>query len=145
MVVLVLVVAVLTISYASSMRAYLRQRGQIDGLSAQIASSTAHIHRLKAATREWSDPAYVEQQARQRLGWVFPGETAYQTIGPDGRPLAGTGKLSRRVEPSTKPVAWWSKEYASLESADHPARVRTVPQPATKIKPSTSSPQGSGG
>ena len=41
---LVLVAAVLVVSYASSMRAYLQQRSHINDLHAQIDSSAARHH-----------------------------------------------------------------------------------------------------
>jgi len=89
--ILLLVLAVLTVSYASSMRAYLQQRSHITDLKSQIAQREANITDLEREKRRWNDPAYVEQQARTRFGWVLPGETAYQVIGADGKPLSGTG------------------------------------------------------
>ena len=44
--ILVLVVAVLTVSYASSMRAYLEQRDHVASLNADIAASEAQIKSL---------------------------------------------------------------------------------------------------
>ena len=85
--VLVLVLAVLTISYASSMRAYLQQRSQISDLKAQIALRQTNIDRLEREKRRWHDPAYVEGQARARFGYLMPGEKSYVVIGEDGKPL----------------------------------------------------------
>jgi len=133
MAILVLVAAVLVVSYASSMRAYLQQRSQINDLRTQIASSQVDIKALQREKRLWADDAYVRQQARLRFGWVLPGETAYQVIGRDGKPLEHTdeltdpGSVARLV-----PESWWGKVYGSLEAADHP---RKKPTPATKISP----------
>lgn len=135
MVVFVLVVLVLVVSYASSMRAYLRQSGQLHGLQAQIASSQAQVRSLRAEEKRWSDPAFVRQQARLRLGWVMSGETAYQVIGTDGQPLRGTDKLSGAVVPRSTPEAWWSQQYDSLQAADHPDTYKKVPTPLSKITP----------
>src|SRR4051812_22313743 len=66
MAVLVLVAAVLVVSYASSMRAYIQQRSQISDLRAQIASSQRSISSLQREKRRWDDDAYVRQQARLR-------------------------------------------------------------------------------
>ena len=135
MAILVLVAAVLVVSYASSMRAYLQQRSQIGDLRAQIASSRTDISALQREKRRWGDDEYVRQQARLRFGWVLPGETAYQVIGRDGKPLEHTDELT---DPSsvarTVPEAWWGKVYGSLEAADHPKK---KPTPATKIAPPT--------
>ena len=82
MAVLLVVVAVLVVSYASSMRAYLEQRQQINTLQQQIASSKASIAKAEREKRRWKDPAYVEAQARSRFGWVLPGETSYRCSTP---------------------------------------------------------------
>ena len=76
MAILVVVLAVLVVSYASSMRAYLQQRAHINDLRAQIDSSERDIKALEREKRRWQDDAYVETQARERFGWVMPGETA---------------------------------------------------------------------
>ena len=133
MAILVLVAAVLVVSYASSMRAYLQQRSEINDLKAQIASSQTSITALAREKSRWADPEYVRQQARLRFGWVLPGETAYQVIGRDGQPLEHTDELA---DPSSVarpvPESWWGKVYGSLETADHPPQ---KPTPATKIQP----------
>ena len=127
--------AVLVISYASSMRAYLQQRDHINDLRREIATSKASIAEAEREKRRWQDPAYVEAQARKRFGWVMPGETSYQVLDGDGEPLTGADVLT---DPSSiapaKPKAWWSKAYSSLEAADHPEK-KVAPTPATKITP----------
>lgn len=133
MAILVLVLAVLVISYASSMRAYLRQRSHISDLSAQIKSSERDISSLEREKRRWADDAYVETQARERFGWVLPGETSYQVIDRNGKPLEQSNELT---DPSTVarqvPDAWWDKVKGSLDAADHPKK---APTPATRITP----------
>jgi cell division protein FtsB len=133
MAILVAVLAVLVVSYASSMRAYLQQRTHIADLRSQITRSDKDIKALEREKRRWADDAYVEAQARERFGWVMPGETSYQVIGRDGKPLERSDELT---DPSTVaqgvPEAWWDKVHSSLESADHP---RKKPTPATRITP----------
>lgn len=133
--ILLAVFAILVISYASSMRAYLQQRDHINDLKQQIATSKAGIAAAEREKRRWHDPAYVEAQARSRFGWVMPGETAFVVLGSDGKPLTTDDALT---DPSTvaqpRPKAWWSKAYSTLEAADHPVR-KVTPTPATKITP----------
>jgi cell division protein FtsB len=134
MAILVVVIAVLVVSYASSMRAYLQQRSHINDLRAQIASSESDIKALEREKRRWDDEAYVRSQATERFGWVMPGDTSYQVIDRNGKPL---GKTDELTDPNTVarsvPDAWWSKVYGSLEVADHPKK---APTPATRITPS---------
>lgn len=131
MAILVAVLAVLVVSYASSMRAYLQQRANIAELRAQVASTDRDIKSLEREKRRWDDDAYVQTQARKRFGWVLAGETSYQVIGRDGKPLRSGAELT---DPDTVaarvPRAWWDKVQSSLEAADHPKAKQT---PATKI------------
>ena len=134
MAVLVVVVAVLVVSYASSMRAYLEQRSHIGDLRAQLASSERDIKELEREKRRWEDDEYVKAQARDRFGWVLPGETSYQVIGRDGKPLEQGAELTDPDSVArTVPDPWWGKAYGSLEAADHP---QETPTPATRITPS---------
>jgi hypothetical protein len=132
------VLAVLTISYASSMRAYLQQRAQIEDLKGQIATTSASIADLEKEKRRWQDPAYLEQQARLRFNFVFPGETPYQVIDEDGRPLDSQETLS---DPSTivktVPPAWWDDVWGSVELAGNPPAPKAPPATSLTVPPGT--------
>ena len=130
----------LTVSYASSLRAYLQQRGQIAELKSQIASTSASIDELEREKRRWKDPAFLEQQARERFNFVMPGETAYQVIDNDGRPLDASEQLH---DPSTivktEPTAWYSDVWKTVELAGNPPKQQAPPastldQPAGKAQ-----------
>jgi len=128
--VLVLVLSVLTISYASSLKAYFQQHQQITQLQSQIASSEASIAELQQEKARWNDPAYVKQQARARFGYLMPGETSYVVIGADGKPLAAQATLSDpRTTTTTTPTAWWTTEWRSVQLAGDPPSTRTGSQP----------------
>ncbi len=126
--ILVLVLAVLTVSYASSMRAYLQQRSHITDLKTQIAQREANITDLEREKRRWNDPAYVEQQARERFGYLMPGETSYVVLGVDGKPLESRTSLSdpSTVDPKT-PTAWWTQEWKSVQLAGVPPKPTAPP------------------
>lgn len=119
--VLVLVLAVLTVSYASSLRAYLQQRAHIGDLKSQIAEREANINDLEREKQRWDDPAYVKAQARARFGYLMPGEAGFEVIGVDGKPLEAQASLN---DPSdvirTVPKAWWTAAWESMELAGNP-------------------------
>ena len=118
---LVLVLAVLTVSYASSLRAYLEQRSHIGDLKAQIVEREASINDLEREKRRWDDPAYVKAQARARFGYLMPGESGFEVIGADGTPVEAQASLN---DPSdvikTMPKAWWTAAWESVELAGNP-------------------------
>ena len=133
--ILVLVLAMLMVSYASSLRAYLEQRQHLATLRAEIASSQSDISRLEREKKRWSDPAYVRTVAHERFGWVLPGEIGFQVIGKDGKPLGHTDTLSdpTAVTEANRPL-WWQAAWGSVVAAGKkPVDQSDVPPPATKI------------
>ncbi|TIC87368.1 septum formation initiator family protein [Nocardioides sp. GY 10113] len=129
--VLVLVLAVLAVSYASSLRAYLQQRSQIDAVEAQIAERESAIDSLEREKERWTDPAFVAQQARARFGYVARGETPYVVVDKDGNPLDATVELSDpdSVGQHEEP-AWYDEMWASTEVAGNPPT--RIPDPPRK-------------
>lgn len=123
---LAVVLLVLTISYASSLRIYFAQRQEIASTRAEISERQERITGLQAELARWDDPAYVKTQARARLGWVLPGEVGYKVVDADGNPVGGGAEVNaERAQPEPPGDAWWSKLWGSVEAADRPA----PPQP----------------
>ncbi len=122
--VLALVVVALAISFGGSLRIYLTQQHQLAVAEQQIRDSSARIADLEAELARWNDPAYVKAQARQRLGWVMPGETGYRVIGPDGEPLGGGVVIEseRRLPEGEHEPVWWDRLWGSVQAADAPVR-----------------------
>ena len=132
MAVLVLVLSLLAVSYASSMRAYLQQRAHIEDLKSEITARESSIADLAREKQRWDDPAYVAQQARERFGYVKPGETPYIMLDENGDPLEPTSNLDDIVPPDPEAdLTWWDREWASVKVAGKPP---TEPElPATRI------------
>lgn len=120
---LVLVLAVLAVSYASSMRAYITQRAHIQDLKTAIAARETNIDALEREKRRWEDPAFVRAQARERFGYLMPGETGYQVLGADGKPLQAPSELTDPDDVvKVVPRPWWGDAWDSVELAGHPPR-----------------------
>ena len=131
--VLMLVLGVLVVSYASSMRAYLEQRSQMATLRAQIASSQTAISSLSREEKRFRDPAYIRSLAHERLGWVLPGEISFQVLGANGKPLAGQDDLGGNGStPRPLRTQWWQSAWQSVEAAGHPPTRHD--SPATRIE-----------
>ena len=119
---LAVVLLVLVISYASSLRIYFTQAHEISATRAEIADRQQRIAALQTEVSQWNDPDYVRTQARQQLGWVMPGETGYQVVGADGQPLGGGAAIQSAADPAAaRQDVWWAKLWGSVEAADQPA------------------------
>lgn len=126
MAVLVLVLAVLAVSYASSLRAYLEQRSEIEDHEQRIARAQETIDELQREKARWDDPAFVAQYARENLGYVSPGETPWVVL-DDGEPLTG----SELPDPSTvdqpQDPAWFGDLWRSTKVAGNPPEAPRAP------------------
>ena len=112
---LALVVCMLAISLAYPLREFLAQRGDIGDYKAKVAAQEGRVADLTQARERWNDPAYVKAQARQRLHFVMPGETAYIVLEPDEAPAPVAA-----TQPSTRPVPkqpWFGDLWESVEVA----------------------------
>ena len=115
---------VLAISFGQSLRIYLSQQHELAVAQQQIRDRSAQIADLEAELSRWSDPEYVKAQARDRLGWVMPGETGYRVVGADGKPIGGGVVIeSEQALPAGEhdPV-WWDRLWGSVRTADAPTR-----------------------
>ncbi len=81
--VLVLTVVVL----APSLRIFVQQQQQLAHLRAEVQAQKDGVEELAGERARWDDPSYVEAQARERLNYVYPGETSFLVI-DDGQTLA---------------------------------------------------------
>ncbi len=116
--VLLLVLVMLAVAYAWPVKEYFRQRGELARLRVDAATTQARVDALQAEKDRWADPAFVEAQARDRLHFVMPGETAYVVLLP-GHPLAPP-TLPKPTP--VQPDAWYDQLWASVQAADRPAR-----------------------
>jgi cell division protein FtsB len=116
--IVIVVLAVLLVSYATSLRAFLAQRSQIEDLETQIAQDRHAIADLREERRRWHDPAFIEAQARERFGWVHPGEIGLRVIGRNGRPISAPSRLTDPATLGEDPDAeWWSTAWSSIRGA----------------------------
>jgi hypothetical protein len=111
---------VLVVLLAPTLRSYFAQRGEIGALERQVAQGEERVAALEAERERWRDPAYVEQQARERLKFVRPGEVSYTVLG--GEEL-DEQQIATGAVPETRP--WYDRMVASIGQAD-----RTESEPA---------------
>jgi cell division protein FtsB len=138
---LAVVILILVISYASSLRVYFAQAHEIAETKAEIAQRTQVIEELQAERTRWDDPDYVKAQARERLGWVVPGEIGYRVVDAKGNPVGGGEQIEGGTTGTAGPdkSAWWTKLRDSVAAADDPtppaAKKSAPPMVTVKTKP----------
>ena len=77
----------------------------------------------------WSDPDYISTQARERLGYVRPGETQYTVVDPG--PQYQDSAMAAAAAP-TGPARPWVQQVAILVGkADQPPTSNPIPSAET--------------
>ena len=130
--VVLLVLGALIVSYAQSLRVWFDQHQQITALQQEIRDREKRVGELNDEIARWNDDAFVKAQARQRLGWVMPGEVGYRVIGADGKPVGAPPEPSAPSDGTAdaqKPT-WYTKLWGSVEGAGNPPAPATTPTPA---------------
>lgn len=112
--VLVIILAALIVSYASSLRAWVDQQQQMSALRTEQADQTRRVGELQDEIARWNDPSYVKAQARERFGYVMPGEVGYVVLDDNG---AVTTTTARTVKIASA-TPWWQQLWGSVKAAD---------------------------
>lgn len=104
---------VLLVLLAPTMRSYFAQRSEISALEREVAQSEERVTELEAERERWRDSAYVEQQAREQLKFVRPGDVSYTVIGADEiqEQQVAVGRPSGTAE-------WYARLWSSMQQAD---------------------------
>lgn len=128
------IVVLLLASYTSSLHAWWEQRDEIQSKKAEIVMRNNAIGELKEDRQRWSDQAFVEKQARERFGWVLPGEIGYRVIGADGKIQGDVPTLDEPAVP--EPKQWHESLWSTVvEAGKEPKKHKVVaPDPDAVIK-----------
>ncbi len=122
-VVVLVIFALVVLSWARSITTYFRMQHELSERQAAVAQKQASIDSLEDQLQRWQDPNYVRSQARNRLGWVVPGETGFVVLDANGRPINGSSTVaSAQPKDSKHELVWWEKLTDSIAAADAPAQ-----------------------
>ncbi|MFC7265250.1 FtsB family cell division protein [Streptomyces lutosisoli] len=108
---LALVLCSLVVALAYPIRQYVSQRAEIADLERQRAQARERVEQLRDLKARWQDDAYAEQQIRQRLHYVMPGETGYVVIDPDAAKQA-------RADQGAADRPWYSNVWDGVDKSD---------------------------
>lgn len=113
---LVLIVMFMVV-LAPSLRILIEQREQISALEADVAASKRAVGDLKDQKARWSDPHYIENLARERLDYIFPGDFSYLVTdtGSTAPTTANGQPISKKLQ--TTEVDWVKAMLSSVFTA----------------------------
>ena len=132
--VLAALVCVLTLTIAGPVRTYFAQRTEMEQLAASEAALRHQIADLEQQKGKLSDPAYIAAQARERLGFVKPGDTPFQVqLPPTAAVSAQPG--TDAVKPANNDP-WYTSLWHTIADAPHlPPASATSPAPTPTPPP----------
>jgi len=143
--ILAAVVCVLTLTIAGPVRTYFAQRTEMKQLAASEAALRQQIGDLQQQKVKLADPAYIAAQARERLGFVKPGDIPYQVQLPPSAALpAGPGS---EPTPAASTDPWYTSLWHTIADAPHgpPTAAPQAPAPPPAPTPAPPNPPPPGG
>ena len=96
-------------------RQILEQQARVDSLSSELSSINLENDLLSAEVVALNTPGEIERLARENLGYVMPGETAYVVLEPEEN-LTPAAPASSAVEKADVP--WYLAIWNFFTGAD---------------------------
>jgi len=125
--ILAAVVCVLTLTIAGPVRTYFAQRTEMKQLQAAETQLREQIAELEQQKDKLADPVYIAAQARERLGFVMPGEIPYQVQLPPGAAVPGAPSEEQAAVDSGDP--WYTSLWHTIADAPHGISPTVPPSP----------------
>ncbi|TRW78261.1 septum formation initiator family protein, partial [Mycolicibacterium sp. 018/SC-01/001] len=125
--ILAAVVCVLTLTIAGPVRTYFSQRTEMKQLEASESQLRDQIADLEAQKAKLADPVFIAAQARERLGFVLPGEIPYQVQLPAGATQAAQAPQGAGPVASSDP--WYTALWHTIADAPHGISPTAPPPP----------------
>lgn len=116
----IFIIALGAIQLLSAFHTYAINLGELNSLKKQEAALIEKKQELENDIDRWNDKSYVTAQARERLGFVFPGESSVRVNHPE----AVTGDQDDASTTTTSKLPWYeelSYSFEQADSADEPA------------------------
>lgn len=128
--ILAAVICVLTLTIAGPVRTYFSQRTEMKQLQASEAQLREQISELEEQKAKLADPVFIAAQARERLGFVMPGETPYQVQLPPGAAVAPNIPAEELLEPKNNDP-WYTSLWHTI--SDVPQGISPTAPPAQPV------------
>ena len=115
-VLLVGLLLLLALTLAGPIRQYLAGQAELTRLAAEGRELDQRAADLEAQLERQADPGYVEQQARERLAYVLPGDRLVIVV--DGEAVEGDAGTLAAAAQEPEPIPWYEGLLESVATAD---------------------------
>ena len=119
--ILATILVVLAVTLIPTARSVIRQRSDIAALQDKVVDQQASVGELQREQARWADPAYVEQQARERLKFVKVGDRSYSVIDPSSQLPALPSSAVVAAPAADANAPWYGQVWQSMLLADQPS------------------------
>jgi cell division protein FtsB len=132
--ILAAVVCVLTLTIAGPVRTYFAQRTEMHQLAVSEGQLRTQIAELEQQKAKLADPVFIAAQARERLGFVMPGDIPYQVQLPNvaGQPERETSSGTAESRPNEP---WYTSLWRTIADTPHNIPADSAPSPAPAPPP----------
>ena len=110
------IVVLLVVLLASPVHRYLASRSDIAASSDQLRKDQQQLRELQRQKDRWSDPGYVQQQARARLQFAMPGDVVYVVVDKGER--SEIEKTAGTTSSTHRGADWNTRLWDSVRAAD---------------------------
>lgn len=107
-----------TIQLVSTFHTYALNLAELNSLKREQAALEEEMEDLENEIARWDDEAYVTAQARERLGFVFPGEQAIKVENADAVTGDSDSGDDDDDDSSSQTLPWYEELEYSFEQAD---------------------------
>jgi cell division protein FtsB len=136
--ILAAVICVLTLTIAGPVRTYFAQRTEMKQLAASEAQLRAQIAQLEQQKAKLGDPVFIAAQARERLGFVMPGDVPYQVQLPPGA-VTSSDQPGASSPTASSNDPWYTALWRTIADTPHniptPAAPLPLPPPPEPVPP----------
>jgi len=125
--ILAAVVCVLTLTIAGPVRTYFAQRTEMNQQRALEVKLHKQIAELEEQKEKLANPDFIVAQARERLGFVMPGDIPYQVQLPPGSAVPTGPDEHPGITPSNEP--WYTALWKTIADTPHGPPPPPAPPP----------------
>jgi cell division protein FtsB len=113
--VLGVLVVLLLVLLASPLHRYFGSRSDASGAARTLQQDKTKLADLKQQLQLWSDPGYVQEQARTQLQYAMPGDTVYVVLDKGAKSDIQKTEKVQAVDVTTG--AWNSRLWSTVQKA----------------------------